>query len=93
MSYIVVSKWTNGNFWECVFNGNEKQKAINEFKELKNRKDCFTGKPFFSSVQLFELVSDPQEVGNYPIYNPIKKYINGKWVKTKFYKKIYGGNI
>ncbi len=73
-------------YYHYAFDDNQKNQAIEKYKCLKEA--VAFGKPRYESVQLFELQSDPQEKGNYPIFKPIRKYIDYKWIETKFYKKF-----
>lgn len=84
MIYVVISRENDGHYYDETFT-NEKL-AIQKYECDRNRTFC--GRPRFNSVQLFILCKDCQEPGLYPIYKPIKKYVNGKWIKTKFYKKF-----
>ena len=72
--------------FDYTFDNNEEHKAIEKYESLKEQ--TFNGRPVYISVQLFKLEADPQEKGIYPIFKPIKKYVNGKWIETKFYKKF-----
>lgn len=83
MIYVVITRCSDGTY--DVYSFNSKGDAIKCYDLEYERKKSFH---YLNSIQLFELSIDPNEPGVYPIFKPVFKYKNGKWVKTKFYKEF-----
>ena len=82
MNYYLVKTRSYTGHYSYIFD-NEKD-AIKRY-ELENERKNFM---CWRSVLLFKMDLDIR--GMLPILLPTYKFIDNKWIKTKYYKELYG---